>query len=438
MKRLRAKWPLAILIAFIAATIAAPHIQNFVEAMGDHLPEQNVVTDYLLAWVASIAIAVAIGFAPLSSKHKEALIILWIARCVVTLGLMLAYEHLYLLDSTGYFYEPSQPRFNAEPHFGSGTENVKFVIYLLYKVLPPDYHLLKVVFSFIGLVGTYFFYFAARTYLRRDKIEILYLLGLFPSILFWSSIIGKDPLIFLGLGLYAWGVVSWRVDGSWRWLLVIVFSVALTASLRAWLGPLLLGPVVLLSMVLSLRHSRYILTTFLMLAALITGFQLTNTYFGTSSAELLEYTGSQSARFGSVQGESNVDLTIDFSSPVAIVKYLPVGIFTALFRPLPGEVRNTFGLLAGLENLGLLLLLGTSLARLRFSELQKPIVLWMLTLILGWACLYGLFAYNLGSLSRYKLQVAPVFLGFLLTINRRRRFAKVAGFKKRNRCVCVE
>ena len=35
------------------------------------------------------------------------------------------------------------------------------------------------------------------------------LLGLYPSIIFWSSILGKDPIAFLGIGMYVFGVVGW-------------------------------------------------------------------------------------------------------------------------------------------------------------------------------------------------------------------------------------
>ena len=45
--------------------------------------------------------------------------------------------------------------------------------------------------------------------------------------------------------------------------------------------------------------------------------------------------------------------------------------------------------------------------------------------------MYGFMTSNLGSLSRYKLQVLPVFLGLLLYLGRRREKTSVVADKER-------
>ena len=75
-------------------------------------------------------------------------------------------------------------------------------------LVPDSYHALKVSCSLLGLAGVYGFFRAARIVQPDVSTNWLYLLGLFPSILFWSSILGKDPIVFFGLGFYAWGVAG--------------------------------------------------------------------------------------------------------------------------------------------------------------------------------------------------------------------------------------
>jgi membrane associated rhomboid family serine protease len=104
-----------------------------------------------------------------------------------------------------------------------------------------------------------------------------------------------------------------------------------------------------------------------------------------------------------------------------MVKFAPLGAFTALFRPLPGEVLNPFGLLAGLESLVLLALLLRASRRAKWKEFKQPLILWASTLILIWAVVYGFASIqNLGTAVRWKLQVLPLLVGLLCYLGRRR------------------
>ena len=99
------------------------------------------------------------------------------------------------------------------------------------------------------------------------------------------------------------------------------------------------------------------------------------------------------------------------------VKSIP----TALFRPLPGEVRNLFGLLAGLENLVFVILLIMAFFRTKLKELKDPLILWAIAICCIWGSLYGMINQNLGTFVRYKVQIFPIFLGLLLYLARPRK-----------------
>ncbi len=89
-----------------------------------------------------------------------------------------------------------------------------------------------------------------------------------------------------------------------------------------------------------------------------------------------------------------------------------------MFRPLPGEVNNVFGFLAGLEDSFLLILFALAMKRLRWRELLDPIIIWAILLIVTWAAAYGFIGFNLGTVCRYRMQILPVFLGILLYLGR--------------------
>ncbi|MDQ3606039.1 MAG: hypothetical protein M3418_07635, partial [Gemmatimonadota bacterium] len=109
---------------------------------------------------------------------------------------------------------------------------------------------------------------------------------------------------------------------------------------------------------------------------------------------------------------------VQFTSIGGMLAFLPIGAFRALFRPLPGEVMNPFGILAGFENLFLLALGALAFWRARLRRLGEPLVQWALLLILIWAAFYGFVSSNLGAAVRFKLQILPVLLLLLLHLSR--------------------
>ncbi|MDP9200777.1 MAG: hypothetical protein M3P26_02430, partial [Gemmatimonadota bacterium] len=108
-----------------------------------------------------------------------------------------------------------------------------------------------------------------------------------------------------------------------------------------------------------------------------------------------------------------------FTGAGSLIRFLPLGVFTALLRPLPGEVNNSFGLLAGLENLVLLTLVLIAIRRTRLTEFRDPVIAWATMLLTTWSVVYGFVSsQNLGTGVRYRLQILPVFLLLLLHLAR--------------------
>jgi hypothetical protein len=140
--------------------------------------------------------------------------------------------------------------------------------------------------------------------------------------------------------------------------------------------------------------------------------------------DLLAAADNTTQGFVNSEGGSTQQLQVDLTSPAGALKFLPVAAFTALFRPLPGEVLNPFGLLAGIESAILLVLLIKSCRRTRLRELSEPLTLWAVSFVMIWALVNGIVSSaNFGVGVRYKLQILPMLLGVLMHLSRKREQA---------------
>ena len=400
--------------------LAIPSFIEMVGIWGRQIPQEDLPRDYLVAAVWAFFLTLGIFLWPVPPRDRAALLVLWGAKVFVALGFMLLYESRYGLDAYMYFEEsrlgpPSWERIGL----GSGTENIIALSWLHNQVLSPSYHAMKVSFSMIGLVGIYVFYRSAVLFMGREDRRLLYFLGLFPSILFWSSILGKDPVVFLGIGLYVYGVVGWSRRRNHAWYLFVGAAGMLIAMfIRMWLGPILLVPLIVLALdrIRSVpARVAFVAVALAVLAGTVSQF---TDQLGLETAEDL-YSTTESVSQAWAEGGAGQERKGEFTSLRSMLLFAPLGAFTALFRPLPGEILNPFGMLAGLENLLLLTLLGLSVQRTRWRTLREPLVTWALALIVTWAALYGFISYqNLGTAVRFRLQILPVLLGVLIYLAR--------------------
>lgn len=406
----------ALLIA-----VVTPRFLNAVEVMGSQFFQPDMATDYLKGLLWALFLGATILVWPVSAKEKRLLLLVWSVKMLVTLGFMLFYEDFYSLDASGYYRESKLPGGMGDNQ-ASGTANIIAICRLHHSLFPDSYHAMKVSFSMLGLIGVYLFYRGAVMFLKRDEGRLLLLFSFFPGILFWSSILGKDPFVFFGIGLYSYGVIGWHCRRKLRFVLAVLLGIAAATMIRPWLGFIMLAPLTLSAM-LSLRgiRSRLIaIVVILGVVALCAGPFLQRFKAGSVS-ELLVTADQTTKGFVGTEGGSTQQITVDLTSTRGIVTFLPVAAFTALFRPFPGEVMNPFGLLAGLESSVLLYLLLRAIRRSRLKELSEPVVLWAVSFIAVWALVNGIVSStNFGVAVRYKLQILPLLLGVLIYLARDR------------------
>jgi hypothetical protein len=404
-----------------ASTLAA---SGLVTEWGSGIPQEDLIADYFRALAWALLIGVTIPLWPVLREDRIKLMWGWLAKTFVTLVVMIPYEGHYSLDAFGYFY---RSRFADLPVSltlsGLRSDGLPLLLGWTQERFFDSYHALKVSFSAIGLIAIYLCYRAICMAVDRRSSNVFYALALFPSVLFWSSILGKDPIVFLGVALYCYGVVGWRFRLKPRYLVLMSIGVGLAAMIRLWLGLILILPL----FVLVARGTRRLPARLLFTAMVGLGFLFMLQQFaegmGISNAgDLLPATDAIAHQFVGDLGGSTREITISFTSIGFMLGFLPIGVFTVLFRPLPGEVMNVYGVIAGFENLAILvwslkacrMLLNREVRR---RALAEPIMAWALALTLMWAAMYGFVSYqNLGAAVRFRLSILPAFIGAYLYV----------------------
>jgi len=383
---------------------------------------QDVIQDYGTALAWAVGLLASIFLWPIPKQHRMILVLLWLVRCGMTLGVMLPYEAIYGLDASTYY------RFGLSLNdplawfsFGDGTLNIMGIVGLV-SSLTEAYNAIKVLFSYVGLVSVYIFYRSAVICLGRENVVVLFLLGLFPSYLFWTSIVGKDPIVLLGIALYCYGVAGLIVQQRMSMLAYVVIGLAIASFIRVWLGLIFVTPLIA-TYVLAGRASALTKLIFILLAVpgFLVAFQGFAEQFSLqSTADLVATTDRISSSWAT--GGSAQQIDVDFDSIWSMLAFIPLGLFTSLFRPLPLEVPNIFGTFAGLENAGLLLLILCGVFRRGLGWMREPILLWAFSALIVWGAIYGFASYqNLGTAFRFRTQVTPILLllGLYLTFGAR-------------------
>lgn len=429
--------PNALLLATLFfLTFAVPYLREAVITfatkvywLSNGLHRDDPLQDYLIGWAHAALILVSIYLWPVPRSHKGLLQKFWLLRCLVTLVGMLLYEGFYSLDAYEYFHESRFEEFRWKVTLNDNWSTLAYMAWWVqnHVVVGDSYHGLKVVFSLLGMLGSYLLFLGLQKHLRIASTWLFVLLQVLPSMLFWSSILGKDPVNFFAICLYAYGVLSWiarRQDESvlLHWA-AIAAGIATAFLIRPWTGQILLLPLVIVSF---LKVHSLVLRTFCMMAVPYFIYLQVGKVLGkfgiTTATDLLSMVNAVSRSWS--RGGSGQAPPV-FYSVTDLFAFAPIGMFTALFRPLPGEIMNPFGLLAGIENICLLAMVLIGLRRkfLDWGETSysdKAVIVWLTCTILGWSFLYAFISYqNLGAAFRFRLQIMPMLVLLAIFLNKK-------------------
>ncbi|MGH2705957.1 MAG: hypothetical protein ACRDJ4_12965 [Actinomycetota bacterium] len=276
------------------------------------------------------------------------------------------------------------------------------------------------VHAWFGFLGLFFLYRAFVLAVPEGKVRTYGRLVFFlPSSVFWSSLMGKDPWMLLGVGIAAYGAARVFSGQTWRGAVNAGLGIWMTMLIRPHVGGML-GVALVAGFLAGRRPARLgslapVAKTLGMLALGVAALFLvgeTQQYLEKSGIETqkgLSNTLEEASRGGNFGGSAFAPSIP--RSPLQI----PGAAFTVLFRPLPHEVDNLPALIAGVEGS---LLIGLTIVRFRWittalrSVRRQPYVAFAAAYVGMFVIAFSSMA-NFGLLVRQRVQMLPLFLVLL-------------------------
>lgn len=126
-------------------------------------------------------------------------------------GVYYTYAVFNRSDSRKYFERSVEYPGEWVNLFKSGTQFVTFASYPFTTILNFNYEMTMLVFAWFGYVGFIHFYIFFQENIKLKLqlwgYDLLLILLFLPNMHFWTASLGKGAIIFMGLGLFAYGML---------------------------------------------------------------------------------------------------------------------------------------------------------------------------------------------------------------------------------------
>lgn len=405
---MQAKPQAALVPISLCGVGAIVYVFSRIDALGIYVWSADLHADYLIGVMWAAALSLSILFWPKADRPHLATV--WFVRVSVVLIIMPFYEANYpALDAYSYHgYSMTGDMIPGYEDQLLGTPLIFRLCGILNYVGFDSYRALVIFFSYFGLLGSWLAYRGVAEYRKQAGPALFYWFALFPSVLFWSSTLGKDPLCILFLGAATYSVSRWFATTQKRHLAWFVLWAFAVAVIRPWWAVILA-----VSLLVALRFGKSGKMRLFALPAIVllltVGAVITSNHFQLSDLDSTVAFVDTHTRAASSGGSAQQ--VPEFGGVTDILLFLPQGVITVLFRPFPWEAHNAFALFASLENSFLLLLIIIYLRSIRYKLRTDEISQWSLVIIAAWLIIYALFGYqNLGTAVRYRAPVIPFIL----------------------------
>jgi hypothetical protein len=337
---------------------------------------------------------------------------LWLIKAFVTFVIMIPYESVYGLDA--YLYYADAVFYNDDRRIwgSSGTDDIKIMNHIFTYLVGDSYYSLKLFSSFLGFIGLIYLYksFLYVMKMSGNHIDNKYYINIFfmfPSIIFWSSILGKDPLNLFFVGVFIHSSLQLMDRINIVYICLIAFSILGVYYIRSWWAVILVITLFLYNV--KLNSPKHLLGLLFMSPFAIAGLGAFLSKQGITSFQgIFEKMSDTSENLA--YGGSSVGVTPVTGMTSYLLLFIP-NLFTSLFRPMPFDVRNFFTLLAAIENV-ILLYFSVKYIFLEWKRIfNNRYLRFLIFFILAWALFYVIISpTNLGMATRFKLQVLPIML----------------------------
>lgn len=336
----------------------------------------------------------------------------WLIKAFVTIFIAMVLEYLYYgLDQFSYYvtaiYAPE-----THPFFKTSIGTIIGLNALFAKVFGESLYSMKIMNSFISFCALIMFHKAylliGKEYEKNIIDYILpYVLFFVPTVLLWTSLVGKDSIILLPIALFTYSYLKLINKKTFFYGILFLISLMLAFFIRPWIPIIMLVTVIIDNIKLN-RSSLMLIIIFSPILYFLS-IKLMETLQIESLNTLMTYVGQIQQSFS--RGNSAVDLPLIKTVSDYIYYFVP-NAFITLFLPLPfWGTSNIFLWFFSLENLLLLYIFVRyilwNIKLIIFNKYAR----FLLIFIISWLLLYVIISPgNLGSAMRYKLQIIPIIL----------------------------
>ncbi|MFV1992178.1 MAG: hypothetical protein ACC652_15705 [Acidimicrobiales bacterium] len=310
------------------------------------------------------------------------------------------------------------------PPLDIGTKAVEATTGFLYIPYVPTMLGGFLLFATIAYLGQILLYAAFRVSAKPESLK-WYAAAMFflPTIVYWPSSIGKESLMFVFIGLAAYGAAALLTNYRLRWAMVFGLGVIGTAAIRPHVALLLVAALSFALLLSKGASARGMLGRKTLIITVVVAFSLlvvvaTTLKFGidlAATGEVRSFLDTVEVRTG--QGGSSV-AGAAIRSPLDF----PAGAIKVLFRPFPQEANNVQALASSAEGM---LLLGI-LAWRFFPMLRngrrirrEPYLAFGFAFTIGFVIVFSAFN-NLGILARQRSQVIPFLVALIIAFGWKR------------------
>lgn len=304
--------------------------------------------------------------------------------------------------------------FQLPPAIDVGTKFTDAIAGLIYVPYVPQMLGGFFLFATLAFFGQMLLYAAFRNSVNPRRLKwFFYPLFFLPAIGYWPASIGKESLMFLGIGMAAYGSSLFLSRGGVRPILIIGAGLGFAGAIRPHVSALMLGALAVTLVIAKSRTGLGLSPLMRWTAVLVVGagsaflvsFAASNFNIdlsGNVGAEVDEFVTNLEGN--TTKGGSSVG-----GGAVSGPQEIPGAALRVLFRPLPYEAHNMQAMASALESSALLLILlwrSPKIIRNIRTVRRDPYVLFSLIMTFGFVIMFSPFL-NLGLMARERSQVLP-------------------------------
>jgi hypothetical protein len=329
------------------------------------------------------------------------------------------------------------PLGSPEPVDQLTTELHTFLFSIHYRIfdLPPSELMLRVEMVLFATVGIALLSAAVYELAgARPALIVAWILALEPANIFFSSLLHKEPLMYLAEGMVVFGgAVLWK-RGKLVALLPMIGGCLIAVATRPYVGWFLIAAAAAVVLHASLTRQRGLRSLALTSLCVVGIAAFIPVVLNKSSDEDLKQL-QESQDFNAKDVSANLSLErVDYSTREKLILNLPKRIKDVILRPYPWQTQNSsqqLGAIGSLVVLACLALLAIAIARNRkqIMQIAGPLVYPAAFMLVAYAISAG----NAGTAYRYRTHIVglAVCLVVVLLAHRRQEQEGLSRVSKR-------